>query len=121
MTFTDQVTTPQDFCRALKAARERSGITLDAIATATKIPVCLFDGLERGDLRRWPSGLFRRSYFRDYARMIGVPISDACEAFIRLFPDKEAVSQAEPVAPPAPRRHFLLEVLMKGVRIRLPI
>ena len=77
----------QEFCLALKAARERSGITLAQIAEATKIPASLFAALERSDLRRWPKGLFRRSFFRDYARMIGVPVGEACAEFVRWFPD----------------------------------
>ncbi len=81
------------FCLALKTARERRGITLDAIAASTKIPAYLFAGLERGDLRRWPTGLFRRSFFRDYARAIGAEVDDACDEFARLFP-----CQASPVS-----------------------
>jgi transcriptional regulator with XRE-family HTH domain len=77
----------QEFCLALKAARERSGITLAEIADKTKIPASLFAALERNDLRRWPKGLFRRSFFRDYVRMIGVPVGEACAEFVRLFPD----------------------------------
>lgn len=78
---------PQDFCVALKAARERKGITLDEISNATKIPAFLLAGLERNDLRRWPKGLYRRSFFRDYVRMIGLPVSEWCADFVRLFPD----------------------------------
>ncbi len=77
----------KEFCLALKAARERKGITLDAIAASTKIPAYVFAGLERNDLRRWPKGLFRRSFFRDYVRAIGLPPVEACEEFVRLFPD----------------------------------
>jgi hypothetical protein len=80
---------PQEFCRALKSVRERKGITLAEIATATKIPASLFAGLERSDLRRWPKGLFRRSFFRDYVRMIGLPVAETCDEFVRLFPDQE--------------------------------
>ena len=76
-----------EFCLALKATRERKGITLAAIADATKIPAYLFAGLERSDLRRWPKGLFRRSFFRDYARMIGLDPTEACAEFTRFFPD----------------------------------
>lgn len=78
-----------EFCLALKAARERRGLTLHEIAAATKIPAYLFAALERGDLGRWPKGLFRRSFFRDYVRMIGLPAAEACEEFVRLFPDAE--------------------------------
>ena len=49
----------------------------------------MFAALERGDLRRWPKGLFRRSFFQDYVRMIGVPVAEACAEFVRLFPDHE--------------------------------
>lgn len=84
----------EEFCLAMKAARERQGITLDRIAEITKIPAYLFAGLERNDLRRWPNGIFRRSFFRDYAAAIGLPVSEACAAFVRLFPE------AQPPAPP---------------------
>ncbi len=77
----------REFCLALKAARERNGISLAEIASSTKIPAYLFAALERGDLGRWPKGLFRRSFFRDYARMIGLPPAEACAEFVRLFPD----------------------------------
>lgn len=76
----------REFCLALKAARERKGITLAQIADSTKISAYMFAALERNDLRRWPKGLFRRSFFRDYARMIGLP-PEACDEFVRLFPD----------------------------------
>lgn len=82
----------QEFCRALKAARERKGITLAEIAAATKVPASAFAALERGDLRRWPRGLFRRSFFRDYARTIGLPVAELCDEFVRLFPDETSVS-----------------------------
>jgi hypothetical protein len=85
---------PQEFCRALKAVRERKGITLAEIAEATKVPASLFAGLERNDLRRWPKGLFRRSFFRDYVRMIGLPVAETCEEFVRLFPDPESAALA---------------------------
>jgi hypothetical protein len=91
---------PEEFCLALKAVRESKGITLSAISDATKIPVSVFVALERGDLRRWPKGLFRRSFFRGYAKMIGVPIDETFAEFIRLFPDEEPVEVA-PNAEPA--------------------
>lgn len=76
-----------DFCVALKAARERKGLSLAEIATATKIPASLFAGLERNDLRHWPNGIYRRSFFRDYARIVGLPEAAACAEFQLLFAD----------------------------------
>ena len=80
----------ETFCLALKALRERNGVALAQIESTTKIPAYLFVALERNDLSRWPKGLFRRAFFRDYARMIGLPVAEACAEFVRLFPDEEA-------------------------------
>lgn len=88
-------TSRQEFGLALKAIRERKGITLAQIAGATKVPADLFAAFERGDLRRWPKGLFRRAFFRGYAGMIGVRVDETCEAFARLFPDQETVGTAQ--------------------------
>jgi len=88
----------REFCLALKAARERRGITLGEIADATKIAASHFADLERNDLSHWPKGLFRRSFFRDYVRMIGLPEAETCADFVRLFPEAEA---PKPVEPPA--------------------
>ena len=85
-----------EFCLALKAKRERKGITLTEIANSTKIPAYMFAALERNDLRRWPKGLFRRSFFRDYARMIGMEPTEACAEFVRLFPDDTGTVSATP-------------------------
>ena len=89
----------QEFCLALKAARERKGVTLAEIAATTKIPTFMFAALEQGDLQRWPKGLFRRSFFRDYARIIGVPLAETCAEFIRLFPDHKGPEIATTAAP----------------------
>ena len=90
----------EEFCLALKEARERTGITLADIASATKIPASLLDALERCDLRYWPKGIFRRSFFRDYARTIGLSVAETCAEFVRLFPDDERSAVTEPAAAP---------------------
>ncbi len=61
------------FCAQLKASRERRGISLHAIAENTKISESLFADLERGNLSRWPTGLYRRAFFREYAACVGMP------------------------------------------------
>src|SRR4051812_36631767 len=90
----------EKFCAGLKAARERKGVTLADIAESTKIPASLFAGLERADLHGWPGGLFRRSFFRDYARAIGIPEAEASATFIRLFPDATTAVVEPPTPPP---------------------
>jgi transcriptional regulator with XRE-family HTH domain len=78
------------FCRRLKATRERSGVSLRDIAESTKICSSHLSALERGDLRYWPKGFFRRAFFRGYVGMIGLPVEETVEQFFQLFPDDEA-------------------------------
>ncbi len=70
----------------LRAERERRGISLDTIASVTKVSADLWDGLERNDFSRWPSGIFARAFVRDYARAIGIDGDELVEEFCRLFP-----------------------------------
>jgi len=107
----------QAFCLALKAARERNGITLDEIADATKIPVSVFAALERNDLRRWPHGLFGRSFFRDYVRMIGMPVAEECAEFVRLFLDEEVAALPAPAGAATETRRRSLDALRRGQAI----
>jgi hypothetical protein len=70
----------------LRAERERRGISLDTIASVTKVGVDLWEGLERNDFSRWPSGIFARAFVRDYARAIGLDSDEVVNEFCRLFP-----------------------------------
>jgi len=106
----------QDFCLALKAGRERKGITLAEIADTTKIPAALFAALERGDLRRWPKGLFRRCFFRDYVRTIGLPVAEVCAEFVRLFPDDDRVTGAATEAHQLDELRLVLDAAWRGPR-----
>lgn len=80
---------PQAFGSALRRERERRGITLAEIAARTKIAASLFDGLERGDLARWPGGIFRRAFIRNYAQAVGLEPEPVVEAFLRACPEEE--------------------------------
>ena len=71
----------------LRAERERRGISLDTIAAVTNVSADLWDGLERNDVSRWPSGIFARSFVRDYARAIGLDEAEVVNDFCRLFPN----------------------------------
>jgi len=70
----------------LRSERERRGITLATIASVTKVSAELWDGLERNDFSRWPSGVFARAFVRDYARAIGLDGDELVDEFCRLFP-----------------------------------
>lgn len=70
----------------LRSERERRGISLETIATVTNVSAELWDGLERNDFSRWPSGVFARAFVRDYARAIGLDGDELVDEFCRLFP-----------------------------------
>jgi transcriptional regulator with XRE-family HTH domain len=70
----------------LRSERERRGISLDTLASVTKVNSDLWEGLERNDFSRWPSGIFARAFVRDYARAIGLDADDVVNEFCRLFP-----------------------------------
>ena len=76
----------QTFGPRLRRERERRGISLDTIAAVTKVSAELWEGLERNDFSRWPSGIFARAFVRDYARAVGLDADDVVDEFCRLFP-----------------------------------
>jgi hypothetical protein len=84
------------FGTRLKLQREEQQIPLATIAEKTKIKLSLLEGLERDDVSRWPSGIFRRSYFRAYAGAIGLNPDQLLREFQALYPDPDApdVTQA---------------------------
>jgi len=90
------------FGRRLRDERERQGVTLESIASTTKISASFLAGLERGDVSAWPGGIFRRAFVRGYATAIGVSPEPIVAEFSRLFPeDGTAVEAVVPEPAPA--------------------
>ena len=56
----------------LRTARERRGLTIQQIASETRIPWRHLDALEQGNLEALPSGLYRRAEVRAYADAVGL-------------------------------------------------
>jgi transcriptional regulator with XRE-family HTH domain len=77
------------FGSRLRDARERAHITLETIASATKIKPSLLAALERNDVSQWPRGIYRRAFLRDYATAIGLRSEEVLVEFLRLFPEDE--------------------------------
>ena len=75
------------FGSRLRQHRERLGLTLESIGRTTKINPWLLAALERGDLTRWPGGLYRRSFLRAYAQAIRLPTEPLVMEALRLFPE----------------------------------
>jgi Helix-turn-helix domain len=68
---------------------------LEAIARSSKIKVSLLAELERGDVSKWPGGIFRRGFLREYASAVGLPAEPLLAEFSRLFPEPGAPVECE--------------------------
>ena len=87
---------PSSFGARLRAERERRQISIESIANKTKILGALLEGLENDDVSRWPTGFYRRAFFRAYVGAIGLDPDPVYREFAERFPEAE-----EPVAAPA--------------------
>jgi len=85
---------PRDaFGPNLRRQRLERGVSLEEIAQSTKVIVSLWAGLERNDLSRWPTGIYARSYLRDYARAIGADPESTVDEFCRWFPQGQPIGR----------------------------
>jgi transcriptional regulator with XRE-family HTH domain len=75
-----------EFGPNLRAARVRRGMTIARLAEVTKVGSDLWEGLERNDLSRWPTGLYARAYVRAYALEVGLDPETTVDEFCRCFP-----------------------------------
>jgi cytoskeletal protein RodZ len=71
----------------LKAAREKRGVSLGHISTATKISVAALEALERNDISRLPGGIFSRAFVRSYALQVGLDPEATIGRFVEQFPE----------------------------------
>ena len=69
----------------LRRLRMQRQITVEQIADATKIAASLSRGLEKNDFSHWPTGVYARSYVRQYAEAIGVDAESTVDEFCRWF------------------------------------
>lgn len=95
-----------EFGDRLRRERERRRITLDSIAANTKIGLPMLQGLERGNVSRWPSGIFRRSFIRAYAQAVGLEPDEIAREFLERFPDPTELPRSVPARSAAGRTTF---------------
>ncbi len=90
------------FGRRLRRERERRQIAIASIAENSKIKGSLFEDLERDDVSKWPSGVFRRAFIRAYAEAVGLDADATSREFLDRFPDPNDPNRitAAQVAPP---------------------
>jgi transcriptional regulator with XRE-family HTH domain len=91
----------ESFGARMRQQREQQQIALTTIAEQTKIQLSLLEAMERDDMSRWPSGIFRRAFIRAYARAIGLDTDAVVREFLEKYPDPlEAAAEAQLGAAP---------------------
>jgi cytoskeletal protein RodZ len=73
--------------------RKRNGVSLSAIAAATKISVRYLEAIERGKFQSLPGGAYGLSYIRQYAEAIHYDPSQLLQRY------RVETSEPEPVPP----------------------
>jgi cytoskeleton protein RodZ len=75
-----------DFGSMLRRARERRGVSVRQLASATKISVAALEALEQNDISRLPGGIFSRAFVRSYAVEVGLDPEKTIQQFVDAFP-----------------------------------
>jgi cytoskeleton protein RodZ len=70
---------------ALRSERLRLGLTLEQIATQTKIGQYLLQAIEANQFDRLPGGLLTRSFLRQYAQLVGLDADEVVASFKLQF------------------------------------
>jgi cytoskeleton protein RodZ len=83
-----------DFGTTLRTARERRGLSVQQLATTTRITIAVLNTLEHNDFDKVPGGIFARGFIRSYAREVGLDPEEMVAMFLEETGD---VPIAEPV------------------------
>ncbi len=82
----------------LRSARERRGLTLEQVASSTKLSLAVLRRIERNEWNYLPGGLLTRGHLRAYAAEVGVDPDQVVQAYTSQLPSEVA----EPQPAPAP-------------------
>jgi flagellar biosynthesis protein FlhG len=85
---------------ALRAARLRLGLTLEAIAERTKIRRTYLQAIEEDRYPDLPPPVFLRGFVREFAGCLGLPVDEAARAFLAA---RQKATAPEPSGPEGPQ------------------
>ena len=90
-----------EFGARLLRGREQKKRSLQEIADATKISIHQLRALERGDLHRLPTGIYRRAIVRQYAEAVGLNVAETIRDLEGVSTEVDVdIQRPEPVAHP---------------------
>jgi len=73
-----------EFGNTFRNTREARGLTLEQVASRTKIGTRFLEAIENEELQRLPGGIFSRGFVRTYAECLNMDVSEALSNFDRL-------------------------------------
>jgi len=106
-----------------KAIRESRGLTIEHIATATRIPVHMIEALERDDVRALPARPYLRGFVAAYGRELGLDPADAVARYFAGFkpPPVEVVTASDiPPSEPTYTRALGIAALVLAALLIIP-
>jgi cytoskeletal protein RodZ len=108
-----------EFGSTFKARREAKGLSLEQIATETRINTRFLQAIEHDDFQALPGGIFSRGFVRAYAEVLGMDPDQAVADFDRISNYHEpVVLEGLRVSTPQPsKRNLLLYPIAAGVLV----
>ena len=96
------------FGEKLRRERELRGISLDQIATATKISTRMLKALEDEKFDLLPGGIFNKGFIRSYAKFLGIDEEQAVADYVAATGPEELVNNLPQIAdvPERPTRRL---------------
>src|SRR6266513_1961428 len=85
-----------NFGASLKKARESKGISLNQIATETRISTRFLTAIENEEFSLLPGGIFNRGFVRTFAEKVGLDPDQAVADYERLVAVREPAETATP-------------------------
>lgn len=97
----------------LRTAREAQGITLQEVASRTRIQNAFLERIEQGELEGLPGFSFVRGFIRNYAQMLGVDDPE-------LLGQLQAMGRAADATPPPPMKESVERLLDAEKTVGVP-
>jgi cytoskeleton protein RodZ len=92
-----------DVATRLRSAREQAGLTIEDVASRTKISPVALRAIERGEFERLPGEFFARAFLRSYARELRLPVDEVMAEYDAARPAPTLRDDK------APQRHALTQ------------
>jgi len=99
---------------ALRAGRQRKGLSIEAVETKIKIAQNVIIALEEGNSSKFPHPVYARGFVRSYSILLGLDDAELCAHFSREYPVPSDHDHVEDHGPQ-------IKVKMKEPGIDIPV